>query len=313
MLSVRTLAAESGNPMGVLSLNHLITERTETTNSLRLAFAASAFEKKYQAHGGFSSALGMPVTAAYEARNKLIATPTGNGYLAQFRSGNLVLDGSATDTPKAQGLYEAQVFLVALECRDKQEVTDEVIGSVGCIRPSDKTNWVTPIGEKEMGEGLRIAEINALVYQGPFANINLTCDLVEKDSGDTTKYRKAFAKVIEDAAKMGATAAGVPAEAVAGGEEWMRDLSLGLSNIVFDLFGADDDPYNSLTFMIKASEMQARKDGQLPDKILKRADYPNEITYTHSRFVTGNDDGGDRGEYGFYFTILTRPSPEEFD
>lgn len=316
MLSVLTLAAESGNHTNVLNLRSLVTRLTETTTSLRLAFATNKFEQSYAKRGRFSSALGMPVTAAYEARDKVIATAKGNGYMAKFRSGNLVLANGIDGTPASTDTDEAQIRLVAIECRAKQEKTDEVIGSVGYIRPSDANSGnnnqsgVTSIKELEMGpKGERIAGLKSLVYQGPFANVVLSCSLVEKDSGDTTKYREAFAKEIQKAAVVGAGAAGVPAEATAGGEDWMRALSRGLSNAIFDFFGADDDQFNPQSFQITAKEMRDRKEGRLPDNIHKRDDDPHEIKYTHRMIVSGTDDGGDYGEYGFYFSISTRLRP----
>ena len=314
MLSVIALAAESGNHTSVLSLRSLVTRLTETTTSLRLAFATNTFEKAYAKRGGFSSALGMPIAAAYEARDKVIATTNGNGYMAQFRSGALMLANGVDGTATSTDTDEAQIMLVGIECRAKQEKTDEIIGSVGYIRPSDanKSNnsGVTPIEKLDMGpKGERIINLTRLVYQGPFANVILSCSLIEKDSGDTTKYREAFAKEIQKAAAVGAGAAGVPAETLAGGEDWMRQLSLGLSNVIFDLLGADDDQFNLQSFQITAKEMQARKDGELPDKTLTRDDDPHSLNYTHRMIVSGTDDGGDYGEYAFYFSIATRLAP----
>jgi hypothetical protein len=311
MLSVRTLAAQSGNPSSTLSLRSLTSTLTGTTDSLRAAFATQNIMQGYALRKAFSSHLGMPITPGNETRDQVTVTASGNGYLARFRSGNLLLTGSLDGKPEAKDTHEASIDLVALECRDKQEKVDEVIGSVAYIRPSDKSSGVSSIPKLDMGpDGQRIVQFSQTVYQGAFANINLACSLVEKDSGDTTKYREAFAKEIQKAAVVGATAAGVDAEALAGGEDWMRSVSLGLSNVIFDLLGADDDAYNAQTFMVPWTDMVASKEKRLEVKTLKRDDDPHEVQYTHRILLSGTDDGGDRGEYGMYFMVRTRPRPE---
>jgi hypothetical protein len=305
MASVRSLAARPG----AVSVRALMTELTGGTDSLRQAFGARSLQRAYARIGGYSSRLGMPIAGGDETRDT-VTTVAGRGHLARFRSGTLVvaaLDGPVEDLDG----FEVSIDLVALECRDKQEVGDEVVGSVGWIRPSDKAAGVSTIPKLDMGaEGERIVQFSQTVYAGPFANINLCCSLVEKDSGDTTKYREAFAAELQKAAAVGATAAGLPSEATASDTGWMNTISIGLTNILFDLIGADDDPYNAQTFMINWREMKARNDGTLPEFVLKRDDDPHVVTYTHRQIVSGTDDGGDKGEYAFYFMVRTRPRPK---
>jgi hypothetical protein len=294
----------------VSSLGGLMTELTGHRESLRQAFATRAFEREYARRRGFDSRLlGMPLDAANNTRNRPTAIAAGNGYVARFRGGELVLAG-ADGNAEARNTHEVQIMLVALECRNKQEVTDEVVGSVAYFKPSTKSSGVVSIEKLSMGTGARIAGRGDVVYEGAIANINLSCSLVEKDSGDTTEYRKKFAQAIADAAKMGATASGVDSEAMGSDTGWLNDVSIGLSNLVFDLIGADDDPYNVQTFEIPWTDMVADVEGRLEQKILKRPDDPATIVYTHERPVTGKDGGNDLGEYGFYFHVRTRPRPE---
>jgi hypothetical protein len=312
MLSVRTMAAESGNHANPLSLRGLTTTLAAST-SVRHAFAANAARKGWQRRRSFHSALGMPITPTGEIRNEVVTIATADGYLARFRSGEMRLTAALDGDPEVRFVDEATIDLVALECRDAQEAGDagdEIVGSVAYIKPSDKTSGVISIPQLSMGPKARIVSFSTSVYTGPFANINICCELVEKDSGNTQKYRKKFAEVIENAAKIGAAAVGVDSEAVAGGEDWMRDVSLGLSNVLFGLLGADDDPYNPQTFMIPWTDMRAHKQGQLPLQTLTRDDDPSVIQYTHSKIVSGVDDGGDTGQYGFYFMVRTRQRPE---
>ena len=311
MMSVLTLA---GRPPHV-SLAGLMRSLTGTTTSLRQAFAVRAFEREYARRGGFGSHLGMPLDATRTARDRPTAIAAGNGFVSPFRGGELVLAG-ADGAAEARNTHEVQIRLVGLECRNKQEVTDEVFGSVAYFKPSNRSSGVASIEKQSMGKGARIVKRGDIVYEGAIANINLSCSLVEKDSGDTTKYREMFAQAVQKAASAGLAAAGVSAEATAGGEDWMRTISVGLSDLVFGLLGADDDAYNVQTFEISAKEMEADVAKPLEEKVHKRDDDPQEIRYTHRQLVSGKDDGGDIGEYGFYFRVRTRPrppNPEDFD
>lgn len=79
MLNVLTLAAESGNHTSVPTLRSLMTQLTETTTSLRLAFAANTFEKAYAKQGGFSSASTAEVSVLKAQGSTMINTVDRKG------------------------------------------------------------------------------------------------------------------------------------------------------------------------------------------------------------------------------------------
>jgi hypothetical protein len=211
---------------------------------------------------------------------------------------------------------DVQIILVAIECRVKQEKEDEIYGSVSAIALSTHELKITHFPDSgdpfQMGaDGMRIVMLQVPVYQGPFANIALACSLVEHDSGDIEKYKAELAKAVLSLASMGGTALGIPSEAFGANTGFANDVSRGLSNAVFSVIGADDDPFTPQTLLINATDMVLAKTNSLPRKHLKRGDDLREFDFTHSIILTGTDQGGDRGEYGLYFDLKVRDHPQE--
>jgi hypothetical protein len=99
---------------------------------------------------------------------------------------------------------------------------------------------------------------------------------------------------------MGGVAVGIPSEALCSDTGLLATVSWDLSNAHFNVLGASDDSYNPQVLLITTSEMATARDGKLSRKQLRRDDDPHLVNYSHSIIVSGCDDGGDYGEYGFY-------------
>lgn len=224
------------------------------------------------------------------------------------------------DDPYVITRRTVQLWLVGIECGIRQESEDEVYGSVGLIVPSTATSAVVhfPDGAEylTMGEdGSRIVSLQKHLYAGPPADIVLSSVLIEHDSGDMDEYRRRIADAISTAARAGAASLGVPAEAVAADQGWINDLSLGLADLLLGWVGADDDDYTPQATRISARDVLTAygiHDGSLPDavqpfpeKVLVRGDTPDvELRYNIGPVrVSGEDQGGDRGSYAFYYRI----------
>src|SRR6266487_921113 len=98
------------------------------TDEERLAQAGIAIEKKYAELGGKASPLGLPLnpTAGVQLQ--------GTTYLMDYRGGQIESSGGTSAT--AVKMREVQVWWVGLECRIRQESSDEIYGSVGAVVPA---------------------------------------------------------------------------------------------------------------------------------------------------------------------------------
>ena len=202
-------------------------------------------------------------------------------------------------------MQHVDVTWVALECRVRQEQSDEVLGSVNMIAvtnpktdyshkfPGDGATWT-------MGEdGERIVAVGVPMYSGPPVPLYLIVHLVEHDSGNIDAYKEVVAEAVAKAAEAVASAlsSGATASAQPVTAPILRFGTRGLVDIAADLFGTDDDAYNP-------AQLAWRPEDPLPPRnVLRRADDPRTADYTHVVTVAGTDDGGDRGEYAFYFDI----------
>jgi hypothetical protein len=65
-------------------------------------------------------------------------------------------------------------------------------------------------------------------------------------------------------------------------------------------FGINDDPYPPQQLRLRGTEIQGR---QFVRKTARRDDDPRTIEFTHSMTVSGEDEGGDRGQYALYFDV----------
>jgi len=263
----------------------------------RLAQAGIAIEKKYAQLGGKASPLGLPVnpTAGVQLQ--------GTTYLMDYRGGQIESSGGTSAT--AVKMREVQVWWVGLECRIRQESSDEIYGSVGAVVPASGGSFTHKFpGDRDywdMGRpGERIVNVGVPIYTGPPADVVIVGALVEHDSGNIDKYKQKFADEITRAAQGLAGMEGVPAEATAADEGWLNTLSLGLVNGIFSLVGADDDAYVPGNLLLHWTDILGHA---FPKQTLRRDDDPRTIEYTHQLIVSGVDQGGDRGEYALYFDV----------
>jgi hypothetical protein len=212
-----------------------------------------------------------------------------------------------------------EVIWVGLECRQKQENGfDEVMGHVIRISPgipdevhkfpNDRETW-------NMGrEDERIVNVQVPLYTGPPVPLTLTAHLVEHDStaADIELYKQRTREAVASIASAAlAAGAGVSLPALNG---MISDLSRALVNGVSDLIGAGDDPYNPTSV---ALDMGAMTDPNRPRRLATRPDDPKRVSYTPLNAVnefitvTGRDDGGDVGEYRFYFDVRVSGTPDQ--
>jgi Ricin-type beta-trefoil lectin domain-like len=199
-----------------------------------------------------------------------------------------------------------EVTWVALECRVRQESSDEVYGTVNGIWggsfnhkfPGDREYW-------DMGpDGQRIVTVSVPVYGGPLTSLKLNVTLVEHDSGNIDEYKRAVAQAVASAATAGAGAltggVGVFAKPI------FDKLSEVLVDIGNDILGTGDDAYEPRSYVLPRGDLT---NPNRPHYVLRRNDDPRTVSYTDSIVLTGRDQGGDIGEYGFYFDIRTFGTP----
>jgi len=283
---------------GVLKPDNI--DPTTIANSVLSIFAERKIQKKYAQLGGKKSQLGLPLYPATGVQS------SGNTYFMDFRGGRIEITDPLSENPAiAYKMRFIEVWWVGLECRIRQEKTDEIYGTVAAIIPgSGMSNTHKFPGDREywdMGpDGQRIVQVGVPLYKGPPMSLTLVGSLVEHDSGNIEAYKQKIAQVIADAAKGLAVYAGVPAEAVAADQGFINDLSLGLVNGVSSILGADDDPYVPQVHLLHAFDILKRN---YTRQTLHRADDPHFLEYTHSIVVSGIDQGNDRGEYAFYFDV----------
>jgi hypothetical protein len=109
---------------------------------------------------------------------------------------------------------------------------------------------------------------------------------------------------------------GLGAEAIFGDKGFLRDVCVGVVNFVTDKLGLNDDAYDPQPETISYKNLllgHAIQFGGVtgvahpfpPDKFFERDDTPGvKLKYNVGPvIVSGYDDGGDYGEYGFYFRV----------
>ncbi len=319
MRSLKELARQEG-VTGIISLRGLMNRFR--TNSLKQLFAVHDIREKYRQLGEFNSPLGLAINENLDAQNDPIITSDGRGgFVSNFRGGRINLASPGGSPPIAQIIDKMKIWFVGLECRVRQESKDEIFGSVGIIIPSTKFTKTIDFPEGTeywtLGEdGSRTISLQQLIYDGVPADVVLNCVLIEHDSGDIDEYKKKIAEALAEAAKAGLALLGVPAEATAADQGFISDISLGLVNVMSGWVGADDDPYTPQALRIPARNvliaLAQKFEGKrldepdpFPERVLERSDTPGvKLIYnTNPVIVSGTDQGGDRGEYGFYFKV----------
>jgi hypothetical protein len=256
-------------------------------------FAENAIQKKYQALGGYRSALGLATDAKLKQ--------DGDQYYMDYRGGRISVqsDGSGLT---AQQRYRCEIWFVGIQCSEKQERTDEVCGAIGVIVgstgsstaakfPSDVPYWSIGNNGQTVAHALKL-------YDGPPADVVLNCAFTEVDSGDAevNRYKTLLAEKLVQGGKAAlGQSIGSAGEAIVSDEGYLKDILKEVIGFVVDLFGANDDPYTSQQFRLTWDEIQ----GQAFTK-KTRSGIGN---YTHEITITGEDDGGDHGTYRLLFDV----------
>lgn len=202
---------------------------------------------------------------------------------------------------------------VALECRRRQEKSDELYGTVSSISsPSGQSTSLRMrelFGELEMGKtGSRIASFAHQVYSGPPEALDVTVTLVERDSGDEETingYEKRVADAVAQAA--GQVAGAFTSGASAAAQPIIDGLARALVDEASDVLGAGDDPYLPGHLHLEPGQLA---DPNRPRQVLQRQDDPRTAEFTDFTTVSGRDDRGDVGEYRFYFDVRVTGVPD---
>lgn len=219
-------------------------------------------------------------------------------------------------------LQKVRVWFVGFACEVRQETHDEIYGTIGVIQPAsrltrsisfpDGAPYIT-VGENNN----RTIELQLLLYDDVPAELVLTCNLIEHDSGDIEEYKRRIASALSDAAQAGLGSVGVPAEATAASQGFIGTLTWGIVNVLSGWLGADDDAYNPHGFRIPSKDILVDlgiKDGSIKgvaspfqDKTMERDDTPGVILHYNIDpvIVSGTDQGGDLGVYALYFKVET--------
>ncbi len=256
-----------------------------------------SIRQKYDNIGGYSSPLGLPVDATMPIQE------TGGTFYVEFRGGTI--EATTLGDPVAYEERVVKVIWTALECQVRQESEDEVYGTVGGLRTADGAVTVTNFPESggywSLGKsGNRVVLPNTLVYKGPPSDIVVAATLIEHDSGDIEGVKQKIAAKLAEVARGLAGVAGVPAETLGSDQGWLDDLSLGLVNAISDFLGAADDAYVPQTLRLSWADLISQN---YTLQHGSRGDDPRAWDYTHYVVLSGTDEGGDTGHYGFYFKV----------
>ena len=290
--------ARTGAPRWVHLLIDSLSSRPEEASSRVIsAMLRNKIEQKYQAVGGFKSPLGLPVDPSMPLER------FGEKTFVRFRGG--LIETTFSGIAVAIEELVVKVIWTALECRVRQEGTDEVYGSIGGLGPSGGSVQVThfPASGSYWSLGApnnRVVLPNVEIYRGRPDDIVVAVTLIEHDSGNIDAAKQAIASKLLSAAQSLGSIGGIPAEALSSDQGWLSDLTLGLVDVIADVLGAEDDPYIPQTLRISwpeiAEENYSVKQGS-------RSGDPRTWPYTHSIVLSGTDEGGDTGHYAFYFKV----------
>lgn len=280
---------------------------------LRLQDARQKIIDSWKNQGGPSSPLGLPVEDSFPVQ------AAGGGYLVPFRGGNIQIDGELRVLNNELG-PPCRITFEGLILHSRQETSpDEIYGAggyrVGSVLIGDRVltgNFVIPevkLGGKD-ARNTRVSKTSQEIYRGAPAGLELFVAIREHDSGDREEVRRKVRALIDEGAKNVATALGA---GVAGGDlaklgrtgeqisqgnfgNWLRDVA---ADLITDLFGLSDDPYNPGGVVITAEEMASP-----PPVMVAGHQLDNKtITYTHQIDMSGIDDSGAVGNCSAYFRV----------
>ncbi|MFF0284082.1 hypothetical protein ACFYSW_27620, partial [Rhodococcus aetherivorans] len=297
-----TVVDEAGKPIFIGPPFHIVGTNDEKASRIAEAIlkekSRRIIEDRWKSEGGPLSKVGLPRFGPTIEPNRVDGI-----YQADFRSGSIKLLGNG-NIEIAPGDW-VRVWWVGLECVIRQESEDEVYGTVFCHAPGRTTQVKVstfPGGNNtlNMGEpGARVVQTSELLYEGPLVNLTLGAVLIENDSGDVEEISKEVAdKISEAGAALLGGLTGVPADAVTD-QTWYKSGIATAAKLVLDnVFGIGDDPYLPVSKFVPWQTLAEFK----PPRSYQRPGEP-QIISAFSDFLdaSGVDDGGDRGQYRFYF------------
>jgi hypothetical protein len=295
--------------VGAFSQRGLMGLTGSDDRSLAQQLRIAAIEHEWRRVGGVQfSGLGLPVDVDGTATERPVIRPLdGGGARADFRGGLIDLDPIGEPLPKIT--RQVEVWFAGIECRARQESVDEIQGAVGVIVPAAHAGQTFAFPDSgdpfELGpDGNRIVSIEQRVYEGPPDNVRLHCVLVEHDSGSLEEIRKAVREAVAEAAKVAGAALGIPSEALDSDHGFLNTVTVTLTDRIAGVLGAGDDLYTPQALLIRAEEMLGTP--SFVQHTLTRSDDPRSLEWTHMQVVTGIDDGGDTGDYAFYFRVVVK-------
>ncbi|MFB1487707.1 MULTISPECIES: hypothetical protein [unclassified Thiocapsa] len=272
--------------------------------------ARNAIMNHWLQSGGPASAVGLPLDPSFPVLNM-----AGDKMRSDFRGGRLTFndhDGTVVESE----LHKVVVTFEGYGLEIRQEDGDEIFGSIhSTIGTSGYTKDIV-LPEVVLGpEGNnRIQQYGMVLYEGPPVDLGIVLSLTEHDSGDRKAVRdevrvrvNQIFQEARNAAAAGAAGSAAQQAATAMTNESLVSSSLqnwiinGAADLINDLLGMGDDPYNPVGFTITANQMQ-----NIPPMLQYRCSSdPRVINFTQglSRMMTGRDDAGDVGQITALFSI----------
>jgi hypothetical protein len=266
--------------------------------------------KKWIEMGGPKSSVGLPVDPNFPIKQ------TGDNLEVEFRGGSLKLNNVNAEIDES-GLHHVSVTFEGFGLEMRQESGDEIYGQLVAQIGSTAFKRELVLPEVTLGpeDNNRIAQYSMLLYEGPPVDLNIVLSLTEHDSGDReavrAQVRQKVGEFFDSAQNLAAggvagpaaqrAAQSLSAESLASSslKDWMID---GAGDLINDLLGMGDDPYNPVGFTIYASEMQSVP----PLRQYRCWSDPRVIDHTHARKTTCRDDGGDLGQITALFSVRPR-------
>ncbi|MFJ9721292.1 peptidoglycan-binding protein [Streptomyces sp. NPDC101209] len=198
-------------------------------------------------------------------------------------------------------MTDVRVMWTGLECRIRQEKTDEIFGTIQLIAGMNPQPVIKfpDSGTLAFGpDGERIFSAQRLLYSGPVQPLTVSATLVENDSGDVEKEKEIIAQTVSTAAT---TALAAATEGVGTLAKPVIDLlAKALVGLGADVLGIADDVYNPSAIALSADQLLSANSRR---QTLTRPDDPRTLQFTDTIVLSGRDDAGDEGVYAFYLDI----------